>query len=188
MGITTEHIETDKKELRRQVKARKAEMPADLRNRLSDEICRLVMQSYAWQQAKVVLLYMSMTDEVNTATLIRQAWNNGKTILLPTCVGDDLVLRVYEGDEHLRVGAYGIVEPTGRIFGEEEYGAISLVVVPGMAFDKNGGRLGRGRGFYDRLLPKLQACRKIGVCWGCQMVDKVPVKENDVRMDEVISI
>lgn len=74
-----------------------------------------------------------------------------KQILLPVVTGDDLELRVYTGPGDLATGAYGIEEPTGALF--TDYDAIDFIVVPGVAFDRNGNRLGRGKGYYDRLLP-----------------------------------
>ena len=66
--------------------------------------------------------------------------------------------------------------------------SIELVVVPGMAFDKQGHRLGRGKGYYDRLLPKLTNAYKLGVCFPYQYIEEVPTDEHDIRMDEVLTI
>ena len=176
----------DKKEMRRLVRERKAQLNEEERKRESDEVCRKVMATDKWQNAKTTLLYWALKDETDVGLLIDDLYTRGGTVLLPTCVGDDLVLRVYEGKEKMRIGDFDIAEPTGRIFEEKDYGKIELVIVPGMAFDNKGGRLGRGRGFYDRLLKKLPNCHKMGVCWSVQMVDEVVMEEDDVRMDQLI--
>lgn len=135
-----------------------------------------------FQSAHTILLYHSLGDEVHTHEFIEK-WSNSKQIILPVVVGDDLELRTYSSPSDLSVGAYGILEPTGAPF--YDYHKIELAIIPGVAFDISGSRLGRGRGYYDRLLPKLTA-HKIGVCFPFQFVDEVPAEKFDIRMDEVI--
>lgn len=114
-----------------------------------------------------------------------QKWSREKRILLPVVVGDDLELRLYTGPEDLAIGAYGIEEPTGARF--TDYTAIDLIIVPGVAFDRNGNRLGRGKGYYDRLLPRIPSAYKIGICFPFQVVEEVPAEPFDIRMDEIIT-
>ena len=135
-----------------------------------------------WQEARTVLLYHSLPDEPDTHAFVRQ-WAGKKRILLPVVVGDDLELRVYTDDGSLRTGAFHIAEPTGKAF--TDYAAIDLAIVPGVAFDREGNRLGRGKGYYDRLLPRLKAY-KIGLCFPFQLVESIPAEAHDVRMDEII--
>ena len=80
--------------------------------------------------------------------------------------------------------AYGILEPTGNIFPSLEN--IDLVIVPGMAFNRQGDRLGRGKGYYDKILKEASAAWKIGVCFDFQLVEELPVEAHDVRMDCVM--
>ena len=137
-----------------------------------------------WQAARTVLLYHSLPDEVDTHDFIRR-WSRSKRILLPVVRGTDLELRLYAGDSCLAQGAFHINEPTGEAF--TDYTAIDLAVVPGVAFDRLGNRLGRGKGYYDRLLPRLPAtCPKIGLCFPCQLLDRIPSEAHDVRMDAVV--
>lgn len=174
----------DKKELRRIIRERKASHSKEELKVMSDSICRNVMKDGVWRAAGVVLLYHALTDEVCTDMLIRNAEMMNKTVLLPVVVGDELELRVYEGEESLSIGAYGIKEPTGRLFPESEYHRIDLAIIPGMAFDAHNNRLGRGKGYYDRLLPKLSKAYKIGVCFPFQILDSIPCEEHDVRVNE----
>lgn len=109
----------------------------------------------------------------------------GKTILLPRVTSEtDMELRLYTGPDDLSRGAFGIMEPCGALF--IDYSRIDLAVVPGMAFDCHGHRLGRGRGYYDRFLPLLPRAYKIGICFPFQLVDTVPTDPMDVIMDEII--
>jgi len=113
-----------------------------------------------------------------------EKWSKEKNILLPVVQGDELELRSYHCPDDLAIGSYGILEPTGTPF--HDYTNIDLVIVPGVAFDVSGSRLGRGKGYYDRLLPKLTAY-KIGICFPFQLVNEIPTEEFDIRMNEIIS-
>lgn len=137
-----------------------------------------------FQNAKTVLLYYSLCDEVNTHAFIDK-WYSQKLVLLPKVVGDELELRCYHGAHELKKGSFGIAEPTGELF--TDYDQIDFVAVPGMAFDMNGNRLGRGKGYYDRLLPQLTNAYKAGICFPYQIVDEVPVESNDIKMDRIIT-
>ena len=93
-------------------------------------------------------------------------------------------IRLYEKPEDLAEGFYGIMEPMGKLF--TDYAGIDVAIVPGMGFDKSGHRLGRGKGYYDRFLPKAVNAYKIGVCFGFQKLEDIPSDNYDVIMDEVI--
>lgn len=151
---------------------------------LSAEVLTKLEASPRFQQAQVVMLYYSLPDEVQTHHFVEH-WAQSKRIILPVVVGDDLVLRSYHGRHELVKGAYGIEEPTGPPFLQLEQ--IECIVVPGVAFDSQGNRLGRGKGYYDRLLPRLPQAYKIGLCFPFQRVEQVPTEPFDIRMDEVIS-
>lgn len=149
----------------------------------SDLIMAALEAHPAFGAAQTILLYHSLKDEVNTHSFIEK-WSHRKRILLPVVVGDDLELRVYTGPQDLAIGSYGIEEPTGELF--TDYAAIDLIAVPGVAFDRRGNRLGRGKGYYDRLLPRIPSAYKIGICFPFQIVEEVPAEAFDIRMDEII--
>ena len=150
----------------------------------SAEILAALEAHPAFRTASTILLYHSLPDEVDTHSFIRK-WSAKKQILLPVVTGDDLELRVYTGPGDLATGAYGIEEPTGALF--TDYDAIDFIVVPGVAFDRNGNRLGRGKGYYDRLLPRIPSAYKAGICFPFQIVEEVPAEMFDIRMDKVIT-
>lgn len=196
-----------KQELRRLIRERKALCPIEERAKLSEALCQKVQQHPRWKEARTVLLYHALPDEVDTSLLLRTKVENnqpaihtddkplpiaerygggggeGLLILLPVVVGDDLELRIFDGTTS--EGAFHIQEPTGELF--TDYASIDLAIIPGMAFDPDGHRLGRGKGYYDRLLPRLPRAYRLGLCFPFQLLDTVPAEEHDIKMDEVVS-
>lgn len=154
---------------------------------MSTEITNRVLALASWQEAGTLLLYYPLTDEVDVRPLIKDAYKNGKKVLLPVVKGDELELHLYEGESSLREGAFGIMEPTGALFAPENYGEIELAIIPGMAFDGAGHRLGRGKGYYDRLLPQLKTARLTGICFPFQLLDEVPAEVHDIPVHEVVA-
>ncbi len=136
--------------------------------------------------AHTLLLYSALPDEVQTQDLLDELVCQGKTVLLPRVLNSsDMELRHYTGKQDLKPGAYGILEPIGELFTDDS--KIDVAIIPGMAFDIQGQRLGRGRGYYDRFLAKLSyPVYKIGVCFPWQIVAAIPVDDNDIPMDMVI--
>jgi len=131
-------------------------------------------------EAETVMLFWSLPDEISTHAFIEK-WSKHKTILLPVIVGDDIYPHVYENPDKMEFGLFHILQPKTKVFDDE----IDLVVVPGQAFDKNGHRLGRGKGYYDRFLSKYEG-EKIGICFTFQFTDYVPYEDFDIPMDKVI--
>lgn len=136
-----------------------------------------------FQKAQTVMLYSSLPDEVRTTAFIEK-WRNRKRIILPTVVGDDIVPVELTPDTPFAIGDFNILEPQNRPY----TGGYDLIVVPGMAFDRVGNRLGRGKGYYDRFLSQNQSVYKIGICFGFQIVGNVPTEPTDIRMDEVLAL
>lgn len=180
----------DKKELRRTIRENKRHFDREALDEMSFAVISRLTAHPRFAAARTVMLYHSLPDEVDTCRLLAElpltsADFSGKTILLPRVTGEtDMELRVYTGPDDTTRGAFGIMEPSGALF--TDYSQITLAVVPGMAFDSRGHRLGRGKGYYDRFLPLLPQAYKIGVCFPFQLVDDVPIEPTDVVMDEVV--
>lgn len=135
-----------------------------------------------FRTAHTVLLYYSLGDEVQTHDFVER-WYRQKKILLPVVKGDVLELRVYTGRESLKTGeAYHIEEPEGEAF--TRYEEIDFSIIPGVSFDSKGNRLGRGKGYYDKLLPLLSSYN-VGICYGFQVSELIPTEDFDRPMDEV---
>ena len=175
----------EKQELRKIVRAAKKAVPLEEKIRRSQPIMQQVGQLAPFRDAKTVLLYWSMDDEVYTHDFVNR-WYQEKCLLLPCVDGNDLLLRRYTGPDSLQPGPqFGIPEPVGPVF--HQLDAIDVIIVPGVAFDRNRNRMGRGRGFYDRLLKSTPNAVKVGVAFSFQIFDEIPVEPFDVPMDEVVS-
>ena len=138
-----------------------------------------------------IVAYYSLPDEVCTHELLDELVAAGKTVYLPKVVSDtEMVLCQYTGHDSLQKGAFGIMEPTGAVLPKDKYDDIKVVLVPGVAFDKENRRLGRGKGYYDRFLSSFSQPRSAvfyGVCFDFQRVDAIPAEAHDVCMDGLIS-
>ena len=152
-------------------------------------------------EAQTIMAYYSLPDEVYTHQLIDDLLAAGKTIVLPHVIdGERMELRRYTGPQDLREGAFGIMEPYGEPF--TDYHLIDIALIPGIAFDADGHRLGRGRGYYDRFLSSHLLTvptvpepvegvegftpHLIGICFDFQKVESVPHDANDIPVDMVI--
>ena len=173
----------DKRELRKLICERKHQFSHEELECFSQQVCMQVLEHDFWLNAFIVLLYNSLPDEVDTHLLLDTGLKTGKQILLPVVAGEDLELRMYS--EQMRKGSFGILEPVGKPF--LDFPSIDLVIVPGIAFDAERHRLGRGRGYYDRFLSNLPDCKTMGLCFPFQLVESVPVDSHDIPMSEVIS-
>lgn len=175
----------DKNELRALMAQRKKSTSNAARLDLSAPVLRRLAKHPRFKAARTVLLYHSLPGEVNTHDFIR-FWCFRKTILLPTVKGNDIELHRYAQGDKLAPGAYGIKESLGELF--TDFASIDLAVIPGIAFDAKGNRLGHGKGYYDRLLARLAPYNvyKLGICFGYQRVPAVPAEDYDVPMDEVL--
>ena len=172
-----------KSELRQLIRERKRPFTRQQLEEWSLVIQERLMHHPRIINAQTILLYHALPDEVSTLSLLN-TWQN-KTLLLPRVIDNEqMEVRRYTRPEDLQQGAFGIMEPCGELF--TDYAAIDVAIIPGMAFDAKGHRLGRGKGYYDRFLSLAPAIYKIGICFPFQLVDNVPVNENDVWMDEVI--
>ena len=135
-------------------------------------------------ETQTILAYYALPDEVDTHALLDELVVAGKTVLLPKVLDDETMeLRYYQGPHSLREGAYHIMEPTGAPF--IEVSQIDIALIPGLAFDPQGHRLGRGKGYYDRFLTDFKG-KTIGVCFDFQKVVEVPVDAHDIAVDSVV--
>ena len=173
----------EKKELRAHIKALKKQHSKEQLAEQSERILAKLELHPDFQKAHRIMLYSALPDEVQTQAFLEK-WHLTKQVILPTVVGDDIIPVAYGKDTVFAVGDFNIMEPQN----EPYTGSFDLIVVPGVAFDPKGNRLGRGRGYYDRFLCQHLDVKRIGICFDFQLVDEVPAEPFDIRMDEVISL
>lgn len=178
----------DKQTLRQAIRNAKKEHTSEELQQMSLLIVHRVLDLAELCQAKTVVAYASLPDEVGTGELLKRLISDGKRVLLPKVLDDNYMeLRQYTGRDDLEEGAFHIQEPIGPTFSSLK--TIDVAIVPGMAFTPDGHRLGRGKGYYDRFLAQLHTTTvKIGVCFPFQLVEHLPSEPHDIRMDKVISL
>ena len=149
----------------------------------SDEVFSVLELTGEFRKAKNIMVYNSLSDEVSTLAFINR-WCGDKEFYLPVVKDDDLLFRKYTPCMEYQKSELGISEPVGADF--LEYHKVDMIIVPGRAFDRKMNRMGRGKGYYDRFLPKLKA-KKIGICFDFQLFENIPCEKNDIRMDMIVS-
>jgi 5-formyltetrahydrofolate cyclo-ligase len=173
-----------KRELRDQVRAAKKLLSSAEIDHYAQNVFKQLEENDLFIISKCLFVYWSLPDEVPTHSFILK-WYHKKDIFLPVMVNGDLELRKFEGPNSLvREPLFGVDEPTGIKLEDESL--VTFAIIPGMAFDASLNRLGRGRGFYDRVLNRLQSAYKVGLAFPCQLLEQVPVEPHDVKMDEVV--
>jgi len=152
---------------------------------LSQQVCRRLEELQPLQQAKVIMGFSSIRNEVNLGPLLQKLQRQGRTILLPRVEGNIMQAVEFRPGEDMGRGSFGIREPLGEPFAVDK---IDVVIVPGLVFDANGYRLGYGKGYYDRFLPRLnQQCFKCGICYEFQVVDNVYPHPGDVPVHWIVT-
>lgn len=173
-----------KEELRKNIRQRKGAFSQEERMCQSQHIWDMVRSMPQYVSANKILCYWSLSDEVDTHRFVVET-AAVKELFLPVICGENLLLRKFTDIDSLKLEpSFKISEPQEGN-SEVDIESIDLIIVPGMAFDLLGNRLGRGRGFYDRLLAHARAI-KVGVCFDFQIFDKIPTNAYDIAMDRVI--
>jgi 5-formyltetrahydrofolate cyclo-ligase len=156
------------------------------RQRKSRIIKKRLFQSLIFKKAKIAMFYISFGGEVDTREMIKEAKKLGKLIAVPVS-GDKRTIRacIWDGRQRLEKGRYGILEPARKRFCQIK--ALDLVIVPGVAFDRRGNRLGRGKGYYDSFLSRLpKDTPSIGLAFDFQILPTLPTTPTDVSVRRVI--
>ena len=179
-----------KADIRKQVRATLNRMTPEQRAQASHTACARLMQLEAFENASVVMLYMPLADEVDLLPLALRCFQMGKTVCVPKVDwkrGDMEAVEVTSFDDHvMEVDEHGVRAP--RDGQPVLVRTINLIILPGVAFDAQGNRLGRGGGFYDRFLKRLSpSAAAIGIAFDQQIIDVVPVDDRDIRVDMVVT-
>ncbi len=172
----------NKDSIRLRVKARKSLLDENERASAARRVFDLVENTAAFMLAEHILMYHSLPDELSTREFIDR-WSARKSFYLPRVNGVNLDILPYDRSR-LHLGAFNIEEPTGDE--TADINDIELIIVPGVAYDRRGNRIGRGKGYYDRLLRDTRAVT-IGVAYSCQLCDDIEPDEFDVPVNYVIT-
>jgi len=183
---------TTKQELRNRYLSYRNGLSAAKRKEKSEEIQKRLKQEPAFQKAEAVLVYMDYRSEVETSALVEELLYSGeKRIFAPKVEG--MNIRFYEiiSMEDLKEGYQGIREPEAdgqRLFTQEMSQELkTLILVPGAVFDRQRGRMGYGKGFYDRYLAAFPALNSVALAFECQIAKKVPEETHDKKTDMIIT-
>lgn len=172
----------EKREIRRRIKNLRLMLSELEKEAAAEEVFSRLEKTAAFMMADNVLMYHSLPDELSTIRFLKK-WQNRKHFFLPRVNGVNLEILPYE-ESRLELGSFHIEEPTGNDLTDID--DIELMVVPAVAFDRKGNRLGRGKGFYDRLLATSKAT-KVGVGYEFQLLDSIPSESHDIPMDMIIT-
>lgn len=180
-----ESVQDRRNLLRKKMAARRKDMSSPEVDELSRQIVKRLEQLQPLIKAEVIMGYSSIKNEVNLIPWLEQLKEQGRTILLPRVQGDRLEAIEVKDWKDMGSGSFGIREPLGEPFAADK---IDVVLVPGLVFDANGYRLGYGKGYYDRFLPRLnKQCFNCGVCYEYQVVDSVFPHSEDVPVHWIVT-
>ncbi len=172
----------NKEDIRLRIRTRKSLLDDNERRAAAQAVFDLLERTAAFMMSDRILLYHSLPDELSTVEFIDK-WNNRKQFYLPRVNGLNLEILPY-AKSRLHLGAFNIEEPDGD--DTTSIDQIDMVVVPAVAYDRRGNRVGRGKGYYDRLLNDTRAI-KVGVAYDFQLVDEIDAETHDVAVDYVIT-
>jgi 5-formyltetrahydrofolate cyclo-ligase len=175
-----------KQEIRSKIQLKLKNQKEEDRKRKSGRIKNKLFKTRFFKKAKIVMFYVSFNGEVITKEMIQETRRLGRKVVVPVCEKDKIIRACLLGDNSRMVkGPYGISEPAEKKLVNLK--DLDLVVVPGIAFTKEGARLGRGKGYYDRFLKKLpDKTVSIGLAFGFQVLSTLPASPHDVSVNKVI--
>ncbi len=174
----------DKQTLRKEIREKKRAMTESQIVEKSEELGRLFVASQAYKQAKTIYGYLPYNQEVRTVAILQQALNDGKRVAVPKCYGDEMRFIYLDDLSKVEKGYCGIPEPIED--GPVAEDQTALVLMPGLAFTKEGQRMGYGGGFYDKFLASEPGHPTLALCYDFQMVEYIPTEDYDIPVDTVL--
>ena len=174
----------DKKELRRSIRERKRAMTEEEIVARSQMLGLLFIQSEAYKNAKTIYGYLPYNQEVRTVPMLEKALRDGKRVAVPKCYGDEMKFIFMDDLSKVEKGYANIPEPIadGPVADDET----ALVLMPGLAFDPQGHRIGYGGGFYDKFLSREPNHPTLALCYEFQMLPELKTEEHDIPVDTVL--
>ena len=186
-----EDVKARKSEIRRSTFARRDALSKRERSKKSAAILERLFGFANFLEARIVLFYMSYRSEVDTEPMVRKALELEKIVALPLVNSkkkEIVPFRIENLDRDIRLGYRGIREPIQQRCKQIPVQYINLAIIPGVAFDERGGRIGHGMGIYDRFIPRLDiTTRKVALSFECQIVPQIPMEPHDRYTDIIIT-
>jgi 5-formyltetrahydrofolate cyclo-ligase len=179
--LPSRKLKVAKSKMRELLVQKRRMLPSAERAMFSEQVLQQLEQMHCFRDAKTVLLYYPVQNELDVLPLVKK-YKREKTLLFPVSHRRGITVHPYAGNEHMHRGKFGIPEPTTPAY----EGDIDLIIVPGVAFDAKGRRLGRGGGYYDRFIKKQTHAVLVGVGYDFQLVDEVPAARHDQRVHRII--
>lgn len=178
-----------KAEIRKRILGMRNALSREAIERDSLKIMKTLEETDQILRASTLMVYLDFGSEVMTGDLIRWGWGAGKRIVVPFCrpASRELTACRIDGFDELEEGHYGIRAPRAGRLRPVSGGDIDAVIVPAVAFDRRGYRVGYGGGYYDRFLLKAPRAAKIGAVFGCQMIDAVPADGHDLPVEMIVT-
>ena len=191
MDKVSEVLELEKTKWREAVLLKLRQQLAAEKRQKSGLILGKLSQLKSFRESRTIMFYVSMLEEVETIPLLKTVLKEGRNVTIPYIdrkSGNLISVVIQNPDQDLEPGTYGILEPKKNLVKPYPLQQIGFVIVPGIAFSRDGHRLGRGKGYYDRFLKLLPSeTQKIGIAFDFQLFDSVPANEFDVKVDQVIT-
>lgn len=183
-------LPTRKKAIREQAHANRNAQPD--KDEVSKGICQRLVELPEYRRARTVMYYVDVRSEVRTRYYLPDALKHDKRIVVPYCVEGELELFHLENMDELAIGMYRILEPRPELRAlaarRPAVSELDLIVVPGVAFDRRGGRMGHGFGYYDKLLRHARPDTPlVALAFECQLFDEIPTESHDIFMDRIIT-
>ena len=183
-------VAEQKQQIREQAHA--ARRSQENKEQVSEQIMERFMALPAYEAAKTVMFYIDVRAEVRTRQSLPAALASGKKIVVPYCVDGELELFHLEDMDELEIGMYKILEPRAELRDLDskrvDVAELDLIMVPGVAFDRRGGRTGHGKGYYDKLLQHARMDTPlVAVAFECQLFDAIPTDDHDIYMDCLVT-
>lgn len=159
------------------------------RKQKNEAIARNILSLPVYQDSATIMMYLNYWDEVDTGGIAEDTLQAGKRLVIPLCKGDIIIpSEIKHLEEDVQIGMFGIREPRPTNSKTVQPKDIDIILVPGVAFDTQGNRIGFGKGFYDRFLPQLRDdVSIIGLAYSCQVVDKIDAEDHDFKMSLLVT-
>lgn len=177
-----------KEKIREKYRKIRAQIPSETRKHADNQIAERLFNRPEYRDARIIYCYMSFKDEADTASIIDESLRLGKQVALPRVSGKrKMEFFFISGQKDLVTGFMGIKEPAGYCLEASAPSEDALVLLPGLAFDRSGARLGYGGGFYDTYLAKHAGCKKAALAYSAQIAPEIPTEPVDVKTDMIIT-